>query len=331
MFQKSFSLQEAIQVESLTKRYGKLCAVDQVSFSIKAGEVVGFLGPNGAGKSTTLKILAGLLEANAGQVAILGKSVAENPRAVSASIGFMMENNPLSGKMRVGEYLRFRARMKGIASVEIYRHVEKIMRYCDLYYQARHRLISSLSKGFRQRVGVAEALLGTPQLVILDEPTIGLDPHQVLLFRQLIETFRGRYTFIISSHILSEIEAICDRVLILHQGRLIADGNVAHLSKKFITEATLMVKLQCDVSQIVSFEQQHPKWKYRLLKTDPLTNSHLLAIDFSEQLEEKSNVWGAIFAYGFWKVLDVEEKKFTLEDIFLAATRRYWDSESLKL
>jgi ABC-2 type transport system ATP-binding protein len=331
MSQKSFSLQAAIEVESLAKRYGKLCAVDEVSFSIQPGEVVGFLGPNGAGKSTTLKILAGLLEANAGRVAIFGRSVAEDPRAIGAGVGFMMENNPLPEKMRVGEYLRFRAQMKGIASRELYRHVEKIMRYCDLYYQARHRLIASLSKGFRQRVGVAEALLGTPQVVMLDEPTIGLDPHQVLLFRQLIETFRGRYTFIISSHILSEIEAICDRVLILHQGRLVADGDVAHLGKEFITKATLMVKLQCEASQMTSFEQQYPQWKYRLLKTDLLTHSHVLAIDFPEPLEEKRAVWEAIFAYASWKVLDVEEKKFTLEDIFLAATRRYWDSESLKL
>jgi ABC-2 type transport system ATP-binding protein len=324
-------LQAAIQVESLIKRYGKLCAVDEVSFSIQPGEVVGFLGPNGAGKSTTLKILAGLLEANAGRVAIFGKSMAENPWAIGADIGFMMENNPLPGKMRVGEYLRFRAQMKGVASRDIYRHVEKIMRYCDLYYQARHRLISSLSKGFRQRVGVAEALLGTPQVVILDEPTIGLDPHQVLLFRQLIEAFRGRYTFIISSHVLSEIEAICDRILILHQGRLIADGGVACLGKEFIAKATFMVKLQCEMSQIVSFEKQYLKWKYRLLRTDLLTNNHVLAIDFPEQLGEKRSVWEAIFTYTSWKVLDVEEKKFTLEDIFLAATRRYWDSESLKL
>ena len=302
-----------------------------MSFSIQPGEVIGFLGPNGAGKSTLLKIIAGLLEANAGRVAVFGKSVAENPRIASMNIGLMLENNPLPKKLRVGEYLRFRARMKGVASAEIHRHVEKIMRYCDLYYKARHRPITSLSKGFRQRVGVAEALLGTPSVIILDEPTIGLDPHQILLFRQLIETFRGRYTFIISSHILSEIEAICDRVLILHQGRLVADGDVAHLRKEFISHITLTLKLQCDASQITAFEQRYPQWSYRLLRTDTSQNSHTLAIDFPDQVEEKRDVWEAVFAYNAWKILETEEKKPTLEDIFLVATRRYWDSESLKL
>jgi ABC-2 type transport system ATP-binding protein len=329
--QKISLLQEVIQVESLTKRYGKIYAIDRVSFSVQAGEVIGFLGPNGAGKSTTLKILAGLLEADAGRVAILGKSVAENPHVASIHMGFMLANNPLPKKLRVGEYLRFRACMKGISSEEVYRHVEKIMRYCDLYYKARHRLIGSLSKGFRQRVGVAEALLGMPKVVILDEPTIGLDPHQVLLFRQLIEIFRGRYTFIISSHILSEIEAICDRILILHQGCLVADGHVTHLRKTFIKEATLIAHWQGDMSQLNRFERQYPKWKYRLLETDLLANTHILAIDFADDIEEKCAVWNAIFAHTSWKILKIEDKKPTLEDVFLAATRRYWDSTLSKI
>lgn len=328
--QKGLSLSEAIRVESLSKRYGKLIAVDGISFSVQAGEVVGFLGPNGAGKSTTLKILAGLLEAEAGRVALFGQSVAENPRIASAHIGLMLENNPLPGKLRVGEYLRFRARMKGVASESVYQHVEKIMRYCDLYHKARHRRISSLSKGFRQRVGVAEALLGSPQIVILDEPTIGLDPHQVLLFRQLIEAFRSHYTFVISSHILSEIEAICDRILILHQGRLVADGNVVQLRREFAPEATLVLQLSGDARSLQAFEQRYPQWNYRRLKADLLADTQQMAIDFKDCLEERRAVWEAIFSYRDWKVLGLEEKRATLEDIFLAATRRHWDEKSLK-
>ncbi|MDR2377402.1 MAG: ABC transporter ATP-binding protein [Puniceicoccales bacterium] len=305
-------------------------AVDGISFSVQAGEVVGFLGPNGAGKSTTLKILAGLLEAEAGQVALFGQSVAENPRIAAAHLGLMLENNPLPGKLRVGEYLRFRARMKGIASGAVYRHVEKILRHCDLYYKARHRRIASLSKGFRQRVGVAEALLGSPKIVVLDEPTIGLDPHQVLLFRQLIEAFRGRHTFVISSHILSEIEAVCDRVLILHQGRLVADGDVAQLRKEFVPEATLLLRLSGDVRSLSAFERRYPQWKYRRLRTDLSADMQQLAIDFRDCLEERRAVGEAIFSHRDWKLLGMEEKRATLEDIFLAATRRHWDEKSSK-
>jgi len=259
-------------------------------------------------------------------VSLLGHSVAENPRVASAYVGMMLENNPLPGKLRVGEYLRFRARMKGIAPGEAYRHAERIMRHCDLYYQARHRRISALSKGFRQRVGVAEALLGTPKIVLLDEPTIGLDPHQILRFRQLIEAFRGRYTFLISSHVLSEIESLCDRVLILCRGRLVADGDVARLKKEFLPEATLLLQLRCDAASIRSIGQKYPRWKLRHLRTDLRTPTQQLAIDFSDTLEEKRAVGEAVFAHDAWEVLGLEEKKATLEDVFLAATRRYWDT-----
>ena len=220
-----------IEVQNLTKRYGQLVALDAVSFSVGRGEVVGFLGPNGAGKSTTMRILTTFMAATSGTARVGGDCVFENPMRVRERLGYMPENNPLPPDLRVGDYLKFRARLKRLANGEGARHIAGVMERCGVADVAG-RFIGQLSRGYRQRVGMADALLAKPELIVLDEPTAGLDPNQVRSVRNLIRELAGSHTLLISSHILSEIEMTCDRIVILHEGRLLASGALDELMAK---------------------------------------------------------------------------------------------------
>jgi len=218
----------AIEVCRLVKTYGGTTAVNDISFTVARGEIVGFLGPNGAGKSTTMRILTGYLPATSGSVHLCGLPVATRPDEVKRRIGYLPENNPLPEDMRVSEYLYFRGRLKEVSRRQLGPRIDEVLEICDLK-RVRHRIIGQLSKGYRQRVGIAEAILAEPPVIIMDEPTIGLDPHQILIVRDLIAGLRGRMTVIISSHILPEIEVTCDRVLIINQGRVVAQGTPAEV------------------------------------------------------------------------------------------------------
>ena len=212
-----------IEVQNLTKRYGQHVALDGVSFSVGCGEVVGFLGPNGAGKSTTMRILTTFMAATSGSVRVGDDCVFENPMRVRERIGYMPENNPLPTDLRAGDYLKFRAQLKRLANGDSANRIAEVMEQCGVADVAG-RFIGQLSRGYRQRVGLADALLAKPELIVLDEPTAGLDPNQVRSVRRLIRELAGSHTVLISSHILSEIEMTCDRVVILHEGRLLASG-----------------------------------------------------------------------------------------------------------
>ena len=220
-----------IEVQNLTKRYGQHVALDGVSFSVGCGEVVGFLGPNGAGKSTTMRILTTFMAATSGSVRVGGDCVFENPMRVRERIGYMPENNPLPTDLRVGDYLKFRAQLKRLANGDSANRIAKVMEQCGVADVAG-RFIGQLSRGYRQRVGLADALLAKPELIVLDEPTAGLDPNQVRSVRRLIRELAGGHTVLISSHILSEIEMTCDRIVILHEGRLLASGALDELMAK---------------------------------------------------------------------------------------------------
>ncbi len=222
----------SIVVRDLVKTYAGHPAVRGVSFEVAQGEIIGLLGPNGAGKSTTLRILTGFLPATSGHVTVCGIDVATHPADVKNLLGYMPENNPLPDDMRVQEYLYFRARLKGLRRRQLTPRIDEVVHLCDLG-RVRDRIIGKLSKGFRQRVGIADAILAEPPVIIMDEPTIGLDPHQILAVRDLIAGLRGRMTVLISSHILPEIEATCDRVLIVNQGRVVAAGTPASLRHEF--------------------------------------------------------------------------------------------------
>jgi ABC-2 type transport system ATP-binding protein len=235
----------AIEVEHLVKTYAGVTAVNDISFTVGRGEILGFLGPNGAGKSTTMRILTGYLPASSGSVRICGLSVTTQPDEVKRRIGYMPENNPLPEDMRVSEYLYFRGRLKELARRKLGPRIDEVLELCDLK-RVRHKIIGKLSKGFRQRVGVAEAILAEPPVIIMDEPTIGLDPHQILIVRDLIASLRGRMTLIISSHILPEIEMTCDRVLIINGGRVVAQGTPAALRREILGRLTYALELAGD-------------------------------------------------------------------------------------
>jgi ABC-2 type transport system ATP-binding protein len=218
-----------IEVRELTKRFGAATVVDRLSFAVAEGEVLGFLGPNGAGKTTTMRILTGYFPPSGGAASIAGHDVVDAPLAARRAVGYLPESVPLYVDMRVGEYLAFVAGVKGLARGEIGREVERVMEATGIG-ERRGQLIKQLSKGFRQRVGLAQALLADPPVLILDEPTIGLDPRQIVEIRTLIKGFAGSKTVILSSHILPEVAATCSRVVIINQGRLVAEGPPAMLS-----------------------------------------------------------------------------------------------------
>src|SRR4051794_30957095 len=244
----------AIEVSHLVKTYGGVTAVSDISFDVAQGEIVGFLGPNGAGKSTTMRILTGYLPATSGNVNICGVPVATQPDEIKRRIGYMPENNPLPEDMRVSEYMYFRGRLKEIPRRKLGPRIDEVLEVCDLK-RVRHKIIGQLSKGFRQRVGIAEAILAEPPVIIMDEPTIGLDPHQILIVRDLIASLRGRMTVIISSHILPEIEMTCDRVLIINQGRVVAQGTPADLRREIFGQSTYELELAGDVHAFPDFLQ----------------------------------------------------------------------------
>lgn len=219
-----------IQVESLSRRFGDVTALRDVSFSVAAGEIAGFLGPNGAGKTTAMRILTCTLPPSAGRAVVAGHDVELEPLAVRAKIGFVPENVPLYGDGTVDELLRFVGDLKGVPAERLAAQVDAVIARAGLG-EVRRRLVANLSKGFRQRVGLAQALLGDPPILILDEPSGGLDPHQIVEIRELIRGFRGEKTVLLSSHILAEVSQICERVLILDRGRLVAEANPAQLGE----------------------------------------------------------------------------------------------------
>ncbi|MFM1921503.1 MAG: hypothetical protein RLZZ303_3137 [Candidatus Hydrogenedentota bacterium] len=210
-----------IETNDLTKRYGAFAAIRGVTFSVAAGEVVGFLGPNGAGKSTTMRILTGFMPATSGTAKVAGHEVHSDPLAVKRSVGYMPERVPLYEEMAVTAFLDFVARVKGLSRVQRKEEIARALERCGLTDMAR-RMIGNLSKGYRQRVGLAQALLGNPSVLVLDEPTAGLDPKQIIEIRELIKSLRGDHTVLLSTHILPEVEMVCERVVIVHRGRVVS-------------------------------------------------------------------------------------------------------------
>jgi ABC-2 type transport system ATP-binding protein len=219
----------SIEVSNLTKVYGKQKAIDGISFSVGKTEIVGFLGPNGAGKSTTLKIITGYLEADGGNVTVTGLDVKENAMEVKSKIGYLPEANPLYFEMYVKEYLEFIAGVHGIKDHKL--RIKDVIETTGLTLEASKK-IGQLSKGYKQRVGLAAALLHDPEVLILDEPTSGLDPNQIIEIREVIKTLGKNKTVLFSSHILQEVEAICDRVIIINKGHIVADDKIADLKKQ---------------------------------------------------------------------------------------------------
>jgi ABC-2 type transport system ATP-binding protein len=224
-----------IEINGLTKRYRDLVAVNDISFSVAAGEIVGFLGPNGAGKTTTMKMLTGFLPATSGSATVAGFDVFDSPMDVKRSIGYLPEIPPVYPDLTVREYLRFVGKLKGLRGGELKSNVDESIEKVSLELVA-DRLIRNISKGYQQRTGLAQSLLGKPKVLILDEPTVGLDPRQIGEVRTLIQSLAGDHTVILSTHILQEVSAICDRVVIINKGTMVADDSLAALVEKHTTD-----------------------------------------------------------------------------------------------
>ncbi len=242
-----------IKVENLVKRYGSNYALNNVSFEIKDGEIVGLLGPNGAGKSTTMNILTGYLSSTSGSAYIDGINVLDEPLRAKKLIGFLPEQPPLYPDMTVGEYLKFVYELKG-CKLDMDAHLSEIMSVVKLT-DVKKRLIKNLSKGYKQRVGIAQALVGDPKVVIFDEPTVGLDPKQILEVRNLLRTLAKRHTVILSTHILAEVQAVCERVIIINKGELIADERTDNLTKTIEDGYRYEIKIagpQKEVQRVIS-------------------------------------------------------------------------------
>ncbi len=232
-----------IILENVTKKYGAQKAVDNISIHVKTGEVLGFLGPNGAGKTTTMKIITGLIAPNKGDARIGNFSVCEQPDEVKKLIGYLPENNPLYPEMPVIDYLHFMAAIQGVEKSKIQERIYEMIKLCGLNAE-KHKKIGELSKGYRQRVGLAQAMIHDPQVLILDEPTTGLDPNQIVEIRKLIKELGKEKTVILSTHILPEVEATCDRILIISKGKIVADGTSENLRKQTSGRELIRVRIE---------------------------------------------------------------------------------------
>lgn len=304
-----------IDVQHLTKRYGQHVALDGVSFSVNAGEVVGFLGPNGAGKSTTMRILTTFMAATSGTARVGGDCVFEQPDRVRERIGYMPENNPLPLDLRVADYLGFRAELKRLAKRETTGRVSEVMEQCGIEDVAK-RFIGQLSRGYRQRVGMADALLAKPELIVLDEPTSGLDPNQVRSVRRLIRELAGEHTVLISSHILSEIEMTCDRVVILHEGRLLASGALNDLMAK--ANASVIAEVQAPLPEVQQWAAELALGQAEVAgQPDGYVRCQFAgAIDGSA----RERVFAAANERG-WPLRELSRRAPSLEDLFVSLTQ----------
>ena len=257
-----------IEVKNLTKCYGKHLAVDNLSFTVEKGQIYGFLGPNGAGKSTTMNIMTGYLGATKGEVLIDGHDILKEPEEAKRCIGYLPEQPPLYLEMTVMEYLRFAAELKKIPKEDMEIQIEKAMRLTRLS-DVRGRLISNLSKGYKQRVGLAQAILGFPEIIILDEPTVGLDPKQIIEIRELIRKLAKGHTVILSSHILAEIREVCDYILIIARGKLVASDTPENLENSMSGTGHIEIEVrreQKEVERVLDRIDQVKRVEYTLLE-----------------------------------------------------------------
>ena len=307
-----------IEVKDLVKRYGNKAAVDHVSFTIRRGEILGFLGPNGAGKSTTMNIITGYLSATEGTVTIDGIDVLDDPVAAKKKIGFLPEQPPLYLDMTVKDYLDFVCNLKGVKPSERQKQVSEICKVVkiDNVYK---RIIKNLSKGYRQRVGIAQAMIGNPEVLILDEPTVGLDPHQIIEIRNLIKDLGKNHTVILSSHILPEVQAVCDRVIVINKGKLVADDTPDRLSKQLSSDHRLLLRIDGPEKDTYSILSKISG----VVKVEKLGEKEPGTHDYIVEAQTGVDVRRAIFtrlADRSYPILSMRSSEMTLEDIFLQLT-----------
>jgi ABC-2 type transport system ATP-binding protein len=306
-----------IEVANLTKRYGRVTAVSDLSFTVGRGEIMGFLGPNGAGKTTTMQILAGYRAPTGGRVTIAGLDALNDSVEVRERIGYMPESVPLYPDMRVNEYLKFRGRLKGLYGGRLRTRVQEVMALCGLD-EVRRAIIGNLSKGYRQRVGVADSLVHEPEVLILDEPTIGLDPNQIRQIRSLIRGLAGRHTVLLSSHILSEVEMICQRVLILHRGRMVAADTPANLGRLLRGHGRVVAEIRGPPDEVARKAAELPGAARVACETEGAWTRLTLEPETGEDLREGVC---RMAAEAGWPLRELRAEKPNLEDVFVEITR----------
>lgn len=306
----------AIEVDGITKYFGEQAAVNSVSFRVPYGQVLGFLGPNGAGKTTTMRIITGFISPDAGSVRVGGYSPQRQPDQVRRLIGYLPENNPLYLDMPVMEFLEFTARLHGIRGPAIRKRISEIIDVCGLDVE-KHKRIGELSRGYRQRVGLAQALLHDPPILILDEPTSGLDPNQTAEVRSLIRQLGKEKTIILSTHILPEVEATCDRILIIHRGRIVADGTPAQLKEAGSVEAYLRVQLEGFNSEEEVFTALARLKGVRSVEKGEDRNVFVLR--GSASVEVRRELFRLCVERG-WVILELRAHTRTLEEVFRQLT-----------
>jgi ABC-2 type transport system ATP-binding protein len=307
-----------IEVVNLTKRYAGHTAVSNISFSVARGEIVGLLGPNGAGKSTTMRILACYLPATSGTVRIAGLDVFQNSDEVRRRIGYMPENNPLHFDMRVREYLRFRARLKGLDYRQTRDRVDVVIDQCGLQNVAR-RIIGQLSKGYRQRVGLADALVHSPELIILDEPTIGLDPHQIRSVRQLIKSLATSHTVLISTHILPEAEMTCNRMVIMYEGKILAADSPQNLQRLMSGNNQVLAEIAApaaDLNEAWALMPEIEQYDVSAAEGDYFR----CALTARDGIDLRPQIFQLAHQRG-WPMRELTRNRHSLEDIYVQVTR----------
>ena len=306
-----------IEVANLTKRYAGHTAVTDVSFTVGRGEIVGLLGPNGAGKSTILRILSCFMPATGGTVRVAGFDVFSQADEVRRRIGYMPENNPLHREMRVREYLKFRARLKGLGRVRSRERADVVMQQCALT-EVSHRIIGQLSKGYQQRVGLADALVHEPELVILDEPTLGLDPNQIRAVRQLVKDLAKNHTVLLSSHILPEVEMTCTRVLILNQGRILAADTPENLQKELSEVGQVVAEIAAPAEELHAAWEHHPDVVHHAIAAAE-GNYLRCALTPRPGVDLRPAIFKLAVEKG-WPLRELTRSRQTLEDIFVRVT-----------
>lgn len=303
-----------LKIDHLVKNYGSICAVDDISFEIGDGEIVGFLGPNGAGKSTTMNMLTGYLSSTSGTVVINGLDILENPLEAKRLIGYLPEQPPLYLDMTVEEYLSFAYDLKGCAynKEKHLKEICEVVKITDVY----KRVIRNLSKGYRQRVGIAQALIGNPPIIIFDEPTVGLDPKQIIEIRNLIRTLGKDHTVILSTHILGEVQAVCDRIIIINKGKIVADELTENITRAVQNNRRFNLKICGPQREVFNMLKSKPGIKYVEQLAGKDGDAYIFAIESEYGVDIRKNLFYTCAEKG-WPLVGIEALGMSLEDIFI--------------
>ncbi|MGH9344534.1 MAG: ABC transporter ATP-binding protein, partial [Terriglobia bacterium] len=306
-----------IEVQQLTKRYGPALAVSNVSFEAKQGEVLGFLGPNGAGKTTTMRVITGYLPPTSGSVKVAGYDVVEESLEARRHTGYLPENPPVYTDMRVSEYLAFAGRIRGVLRKDLRQRISEVSEKCAIT-DVQRRQIGKLSKGYRQRVGLAQALIHNPDVLVLDEPTAGLDPKQIIETRQLIRSLAGQHTVVLSTHILPEVSKTCDRVVVINAGKIVAVGTPDELTRRLQGFETVLVTAEGPRAELKA-KLEKVEGVSRVEEHDVADNRATFEIHAEKEKDVRSEL-ARVVVESHWRLIELKTSGLSLEDIFLKLT-----------